>query len=115
MEKAIKEAEEGLEPSALSTIEEQEDRRILERAREQLRKESMGREEMDVGRRTSLSPTTARPEQIIPSVTVQPSNQGPWDDIITPIEDGRREVIESPVEKKAFILEESSYVSEKVV
>lgn len=112
-EKAIKEAEEGVEPSTLPTIEEREDRRILERAREQMRRESMGREEMDVGRRTSLSPTGPRPEQFIPSVTVQPSNQGPSDDSITPI-DGRMESVGSPIEEKSFIVEES-YVSEKAV
>jgi hypothetical protein len=110
----VKEAEEGIEPSPLSTIEEQEDRRILERAREQMRKESVGKEK-DVGRTTSLSPTGARSEQVIPSVTVQPSDQGPSDDSIAPIEYRRMEVVESPIEEKSFILEESSYVSEKVV
>jgi hypothetical protein len=86
----------------------------LERAREQMRKESIGREEMDVGRRTSLSPTGARPEQVIPSVTVQPSNQRSSDDSINPIQYGGMERVESPVEEKSFIMEES-YVSEKVV
>lgn len=57
----------------LTTIEEQEDRRIMERAREQTRKESEShgeKEEMDVGRTTTLSPSDERPEQVLPSVTV---------------------------------------------
>jgi hypothetical protein len=58
---------------ALSTIEEQEDRRIMEKARTQTRKEreSHGeKEEMDVGRTTTLSPSEERPEQVLPSVMV---------------------------------------------
>ena len=57
----------------LSTIEEQEDRRIMERAQKQTRKESEShgeKEEMNVGRTTALSPSHERPEQVLPSVTV---------------------------------------------
>jgi len=57
----------------LSTIEEQEDRRVMERAQKQTRKESEShgeKEEMDVGRTTTLSSSDERPEQVLPCVTV---------------------------------------------
>lgn len=66
----------------LTTIEEQEDRRIMENAQNQLRKESLShgeKEEIDVGRTMTLSPDSERPEQVLPNVTVQGSNDGSSD------------------------------------
>lgn len=63
---------------ALSTIEEQEDRRIMEKARTQTRKEGEShgeKEELDVGRTTTLSPSEERPEQVLPSVMVAHNKQ----------------------------------------
>jgi len=62
--------------SPLTTIEEQEDRRILERGLEQLQKQQSShgeKDEMDVGRATTLSPDIEKPEQVLPNVTVQGS------------------------------------------
>ena len=59
--------------SPLTTIEEQEDRRIMEKARTQTRKESLShgdRDEIDIGRTTTLSPSDEMSEQVLPSVTV---------------------------------------------
>jgi hypothetical protein len=59
--------------SPLTTIEEQEDRRFMENARMQTRKESLShgeKQEVDVGRTTTLSPDGERPGQILPIVTV---------------------------------------------
>lgn len=73
-EAALQKVEEATSPgSPLTTIEEQEDRRILEKARKSTRKESSShgeREELDVGRTIALSPSDEMPEQVLPSVTV---------------------------------------------
>lgn len=59
----------------LTTIEEQEDRRILEKAQHQVRKESLSKgekeKEIDVGRTTTtLTPSEENVEQVLPNVTV---------------------------------------------
>jgi len=119
-DKARKEGGAAEEPSPLSTIEEQEDRRILERAREQTRKESVeGKEEKDVGRTTTLSPSDERPEQVIPNVTVQSSSQHrAHDDSIMPLDFegtvlGRRDIAESPIEEEKYlVMAEASFFRE---
>jgi len=58
----------------LTTIEEQGDRRILEKANKQYRNEILmngGKEEIDIGRTTTLTPSEEKPEQVLPNVTVQ--------------------------------------------
>ena len=72
-ETALEKVEEASPVSPLTTIEEQEDRRIMVKARTSTRKESSShgeKEELDVGRTTALSPNDEMPEQILPSVTV---------------------------------------------
>jgi Phosphatidylinositol-4-phosphate 5-Kinase len=64
--------------SPLTTIEELEDRRFLERAQEQLRKESTSKrkskiDEVDVSRVNSLV-SKKKPEQIVPNVIVESSS-----------------------------------------
>ena len=61
-------------PAPLTTIEEQEDQRILERAHEQARREKTSHEEFDIGRTTSMSPNAKKPEQILPKVTLESSH-----------------------------------------
>lgn len=79
----------------------------------------MGKEEKDVGRRTTLSPSGERPEQVIPNVTVQ-SSQDRSDDSTTPVDFeksvlGMGDIAESPIEEKSFIMEETSFVKKMVV
>lgn len=72
-----KEREQSPVPAPLTTIEEQEDQRIMEKAHEQLCKERLMHEEFDVGRTTTMSPTEEHPDQIVPNVTVESSNYDP--------------------------------------
>jgi len=79
-----------------------------------------GREEKDVGRRTTLSPSDERPEQVIPNVTVQSSSlRRSQDDSITPLDFegtvlGRKDMVESSIEEeKYFVMAEASFVGEK--
>jgi len=103
--------------SPLTTIEEQEDRRIIENAQQQLRKESLShgeKEEIDVGRTTTLSPSEEKPEQLLPNVTVRATrsqnggivhgSSGSMNDIDTVIEENERiitneEIVSSPTEE----------------
>ena len=69
-----KKAEEVPEVVPLNTIEEQEDRQILEDAQKQANKEGSShgkKEEVDVGRKPTLSPDHEKPEQVLPTVTVR--------------------------------------------
>jgi len=94
--------------SPLTTIEEQEDRRILERAQEQLLRERSShgeKEEMDVGRATTLSPDIEKPEQVLPNVTVQGNRDSRNDTESTVTEDENRhvlankDIVDSPTEE----------------
>ena len=72
-EVAQEKGEEVAPGSPLTTIEEQEDRRFMENARMQTRKESLShgeKQEVNVGRTTTLSPDGERSAQILPIVTV---------------------------------------------
>jgi len=75
-DEVVREKPEEQPASPLTTIEEQEDRRILERAHQQLRKENLSngeKEEVDVGRSSSLTPDREKPEQVLPNVIVRDS------------------------------------------
>ena len=94
--------------SPLTTIEEQEDRRILDRAQEQLQKEQSShgeKDEMDVGRATTLSPDIEKPEQVLPNVTVQESrdSRNDTDSTVTGAVDRHvlpnKDIVESPKEE----------------
>jgi hypothetical protein len=94
--------------SPLTTIEEQEDRRILERAQEQLERERSShgeKEEMDVGRNTTLTPDIENPEQVLPTVTVQGSRDSRNDTESTVTEDvdrhvlATKDIVDSPTEE----------------
>jgi hypothetical protein len=107
--------------SPLTTIEEQEDRRTLEKAQKQLRRESLARgkkEEFDIGRTTSLSPDQEKPEQILPLVTVQGSGGTIGDGEKNGTKNGNgyippnKEVVKSPVEETNLGKFEKSMQSE---
>ena len=110
-------AEEPQQPSSpLTTIEEREDRRILDRAYRQLRKENRSngeKPEVDVGRSTSVSPDREKPEQVLPVVTMRNSrdNDKPEGSDSTLIEYGlptghtklaRRELVKSPEQETSL-------------
>lgn len=106
--------------SPLTTIEEQEDRRIMENAQQQLRKESLShgeKEEIDVGRTTTMSPSEENPEQLLPNVTVRGTrsqnsgimhgSRNSMSDIDTAIEENEgiitnREIVSSPTQEVAL-------------
>jgi hypothetical protein len=103
--------------SPLTTIEEQEDRRIIENAHQQLRKESLShgeKEEIDVGRTTTLSPSEENPEQLLPNVTVRGTrsqnggivhgSRNSMNDIDTAIERiiTNEEIVSSPTQEVAL-------------
>lgn len=104
-EVAQEKGEEIAPTSPLTTIEEQEDRRIMEKAQKQLHKESTGheeKEEYDVGRARALSPDEERPEQVLPTVTLQRSGDHETTDSgRTVMENGitDKEVVKTPVEE----------------
>src|SRR5271170_197080 len=95
--------------SPLTTIEEQEDRRILERAQEQLLRERSShgeKEEMDVGRATTLSPDIEKPEQVLPNVIVQESRHRRNNDTESTVTEdvdahvlGSKDIVESPTKE----------------
>jgi len=76
----VKEKPEEQQPaSPLTTIEEQEDRRILERAHQQSHRENLPniqKEQIDVGRSTVLTPDGEKPEQVLPKAIVRDRKEG---------------------------------------
>ena len=80
----------------LTTIEEQEDQRILEKAHKQARKESTSRshEQYDVGRTTTLSPD--KPVQLLPTVTLEASDSAGDTTIVSSITGQSGPLVESP-------------------
>jgi hypothetical protein len=109
--------------SPLTTIEEQEDRRIIENAQQQLRKENLShgeKEEIDVGRTTTLSPSEENPEQLLPNVTVRGTrsqnggivrgSKNSMKDIDTAIESiiTNEEIVSSPTQEAALWSEEKA-------
>jgi hypothetical protein len=120
-EVAQEKAEEIRPTSPLTTIEEQEDRRILERGQKQVRKEGAGhedKEEFDVGRARTLSPDEERPDQVLPTVTLQRSGDHSTDDSArTVTEDGGeftdKRIVRSPVQEVSLgILKKNMHVQE---
>jgi hypothetical protein len=109
--------------SPLTTIEEQEDRRIIENAQQQLRKENLShgeKEEIDVGRTTTLSPSEENPEQLLPNVIVRGTrsqnggivrgSKNSMKDIDTAIESiiTNEEIVSSPTQEAALGSEEKA-------
>lgn len=84
--------EEQTPTSPLTTIEEREDQRLLERTAGQIRKESLSNvnEEMDVGRTTTLSPTCEKSEHVLPTVTMQ-ENKDSMNDADTALTENENE------------------------
>jgi hypothetical protein len=115
-----KSQEEQLQPtSPLTTIEEQEDRRILERGQEQLQKERSShgeKEEMDVGRATTLSPDIEKPEQVLPNVLVQGSKHTRNNDTESTVTEdvdahvlSNKDIVESPSKEASLgVLQEKT-------
>lgn len=118
-EVAQEKAEEIPPTSPLTRIEEQEDRRIMEKAQKQLRKETTGheeKEEYDVGRARTLSPDGESVEQVLPTVTLQRSGDHATNDSGRTATENRftdKEVVKSPVEEVSLgIFEKNMQVQE---
>ena len=105
-----RERSESAQPSThpLRTIQEQEDRRLLEKAQVQLQKEDSSRgekKERDVGRTRALTPDH---DQIIPYVTVSGSSRKASDGSQSGIRAERNPsltgepIVESPTEEKSL-------------
>jgi hypothetical protein len=117
-EVAQEKAEEIRPSSPLTTIEEQEDRRILDRAQKQLRKGSAGheeKEEFDVGRARTLSPDEERPEQVLPTVTLHKSGGHSTDDSVRTVTESENGVgftgkpmVRSPVQEVSLGIQEKN-------
>jgi hypothetical protein len=110
--------------SPLTTIEEQEDRRTLERGLEQLQKQRSShgeKEEIDVGRATTLIPDVEKPEQVLPNVTLQESGDSRNNDTESTVTEEvdahvlrNKDFVESPTEEVSFgtLQEETMPVAE---